>query len=94
MRWANRWVIEPSGYEAYDCLGTCSRHRSYRDILGNLFNPTGGNSNRKYGSKYRTCGISKSGSLPMMYMVENNGVMELKVEEIPNMIAEECSCMQ
>ncbi|KAJ8045415.1 Left-right determination factor 2 [Holothuria leucospilota] len=96
MRWANRWVIEPSGFEAYDCVGTCSHHRSYRDLLSNLFRSgrTGGAGGTSYRNDYRTCGISRSASLPMMYMTENNGVMELKVEEIPNMIAEECSCQR
>ncbi|XP_038079143.1 left-right determination factor 1-like [Patiria miniata] len=82
--WANRWIIEPAGFESYDCTGPCHRtqhrHRTLREVFG--LRP----------GTYQTCGVARFSSLPMMYLIERDGVSELEVQEIPNMIVEGCEC--
>ncbi|XP_072172570.1 left-right determination factor 2-like [Diadema setosum] len=101
LTWTSRWIIEPAGFEAFECMGHCpnSHHRFIRDIFrlpsfGNYpsSSSTAGTAGRP-GSRHRTCGVSRSSSLPMMYLAETeSGTVELKVEEIPNMIVEDCRC--
>ncbi len=96
-QWANRWIIEPAGFEAFDCIGPCKHHRrrgnghrSLRDLfsLPVPFNvPNGPHT-------LDQCGASRSSALPMMYLVERNGVTQLEVSEIPGMIIDECQCQR
>ncbi|XP_072030337.1 left-right determination factor 1-like [Amphiura filiformis] len=88
-QWANRWIIEPAGFEAYDCAGPCNRrngHRRVRDIFSLPLNIPSGP------STLDQCAVARSSALPMMYLVENNGVTQLQVSEIPGMVIEECQC--
>nr|XP_054758095.1 left-right determination factor 2-like [Lytechinus pictus] len=94
LSWTSRWIIEPAGFEAFDCHGPCHnpRSRHIRDLFSLPFFASG--STRNGGGGRRTCGASRSSSLPMMYLAETaSGTVELKVEEIPNMIVEDCGCL-
>ncbi|XP_033642777.1 left-right determination factor 1-like [Asterias rubens] len=82
--WTNRWIIEPAGFESYDCAGPCQRSHHSRRTLRDVFGLRPGS--------YQTCGVARFSSLPMMYLIERGGVSELEVEEIPNMIVDECEC--
>ncbi|XP_033111344.1 left-right determination factor 1-like [Anneissia japonica] len=82
--WSDRWIIEPQGYDAYECVGPCTNRghvRTGRDLLDLLQRP-----------RTVSCKASKTSPLPMMYLVNRDGVTEIVVESIPNMIIEECKC--
>lgn len=99
LSWTNRWVIEPAGFEAFECYGPCHnpRSRHIRELFRlPFFGSSGSSGPSTTGSGahgHRTCGVSRSSSLPMMYLASTeSGSVELKVEEIPNMIVEDCHC--
>nr|AAS00535.1 antivin/lefty [Paracentrotus lividus] len=98
LSWTSRWIIEPAGFEAFDCYGPCHnpRSRHIRDVFRLPFFGASSSGSSIFGAGsggHRTCGVSRSSSLPMMYLSETpSGTVELKVEEIPNMIVEDCGC--
>nr|BBC77410.1 Lefty [Temnopleurus reevesii] len=96
LSWTSRWIIEPAGFEAFDCFGPCHNPRS-RHIRDLFRLPFFGSTSSGFGagaSSHRTCGVSRSSALPMMYLAQmESGIIELRVEEIPNMIVEDCGCM-
>ncbi|XP_071963408.1 left-right determination factor 1-like [Antedon mediterranea] len=81
--WSDRWIIEPQGYDAFECVGPCTAHRvrNGRDLLDMLRTP-----------RTVSCKPSRTSPLPMMYMVNRDGAAEIVVESIPNMIIQECQC--
>ncbi|KFQ86994.1 Left-right determination factor 2, partial [Phoenicopterus ruber ruber] len=71
-------VIEPAGYRAYLCSGSCLQPPS----------PL-----RRFGYGERTCAVVESSPLPMMYLVKRGNRTEIEAAEFPNMIVEKCSCV-
>ncbi|XP_062429511.1 left-right determination factor 1-like [Rhea pennata] len=78
LTWTQYWVIEPAGYQAYQCSGGCLQP-------GSLL--------RRFGYGERACAVVESSPLPMMYLVKRDNYTEIEVAEFPNMIVEKCSCV-
>ncbi|XP_019404285.1 PREDICTED: left-right determination factor 1-like [Crocodylus porosus] len=78
LTWTQYWIIEPAGYQAYHCMGSCMQPKS---LL------------RRFGYGERTCAIVESSPLPMMYLVKKGNYTEIEVAEFPNMIIEKCGCV-
>ncbi|XP_075450836.1 left-right determination factor 1 [Ascaphus truei] len=77
LTWTQYWIIEPAGYQAFHCVGSCKQPRF----------PV-----RQYGYGERTCAVVESAPLPMMYLVKKGDYTEIEVAEFPNMIVEKCGC--
>ncbi|XP_006005966.1 left-right determination factor 2-like [Latimeria chalumnae] len=77
LTWTQYWIIEPAGYQAFRCVGSCKQPR----------NPI-----MHYGYGERTCTVVESTPLPMMYLVKKGDYTEIEVAEFPNMIVEKCGC--
>ncbi|XP_053163407.1 left-right determination factor 2-like [Hemicordylus capensis] len=78
LTWTQYWIIEPAGYQAYHCVGSCWQPK-------NLL--------RHFGYGERTCAVVESSPLPMMYLVKKGNYTEIEVAEFPNMIVEKCGCI-
>lgn len=78
LAWTQYWIIEPAGYQAYQCSGGCLQPPS----------PL-----RRFGYGERTCAVAESSPLPMMYLVKRGNRTEIEAAEFPNMIVEKCSCV-
>ncbi|NXV33673.1 LFTY2 factor, partial [Rissa tridactyla] len=78
LSWAQYWIIEPAGYQAYRCSGGCLQPPSPLWRFG-------------YGE--RSCTVVGSSPLPMMYLVKRGNRTEIEAAEFPNMIVEKCSCV-
>ncbi|KAM3930845.1 left-right determination factor 1 [Leptodactylus fuscus] len=77
LTWTQYWIIEPVGYNAYRCTGSCRQPHS----------PA-----LKYLYGERTCTVVESAPLPIMYLVKKGDYTEIEVAEFPNMIVERCGC--
>ncbi|XP_016012906.2 left-right determination factor 2 [Rousettus aegyptiacus] len=79
MKWAERWVLEPPGFLAYECVGTCQQPpeplRSKWPFLGP-----------------RQCVASETTSLPMIVSIREGGRTRAQVVSLPNMRVQKCSC--
>uniref|UniRef100_A0A8C5WWF8 TGF-beta family profile domain-containing protein n=1 Tax=Laticauda laticaudata TaxID=8630 RepID=A0A8C5WWF8_LATLA len=78
LTWTQYWIIEPAGYQAYHCMGSCWQPKSLLHHFG-------------YGE--RSCAVVESSPLPMMYLVKKGNYTEIEVAEFPNMIVEKCGCI-
>ncbi|XP_072266402.1 left-right determination factor 1-like [Pyxicephalus adspersus] len=78
LTWTKLWIIEPAGYNAFRCTGTCRQHKS---------------SALKYHYKERICAVVESSPLPVMYLVKKGEYTEIEVAEFPNMIVQKCGCI-
>ncbi|KAM6459337.1 left-right determination factor 2-like isoform 1-T1 [Liasis olivaceus] len=78
LTWTQYWIIEPAGYQAYHCAGSCWQPKNLLHHFG-------------YGE--RTCAVVESSPLPMMYLVKKGNYTEIEVAEFPNMIVEKCGCI-
>lgn len=78
LPWAQHWVIEPAGYQAYRCLGSCLQAPSAL---------------RRFGYGERACAEVESSPLPMMLLVKRGNRTEIEAAEFPNMVIEKCSCV-
>ncbi|ETE58864.1 Left-right determination factor 2, partial [Ophiophagus hannah] len=78
LTWTQYWIIEPAGYQAYHCLGSCRQPKNLLHHFG-------------YGE--RSCAVVESSPLPMMYLVKKGNYTEIEVAEFPNMIVEKCGCI-
>ncbi|CAJ0936926.1 unnamed protein product [Ranitomeya imitator] len=77
LTWTQYWIIEPAGYNAYRCSGSCRQPHSQA---------------LKYSYGERICTVAESSPLPVMYLVKKGDYTEIEVAEFPNMIVERCSC--
>ncbi|XP_072266574.1 left-right determination factor 2-like [Pyxicephalus adspersus] len=77
LTWTKLWIIEPAGYNAFRCTGTCRQPHSHA---------------LKYHYKERICAVVESSPLPVMYLVKKGEYTEIEVAEFPNMIVQKCGC--
>ncbi|XP_062461987.1 left-right determination factor 2-like [Pezoporus occidentalis] len=78
LPWAQHWIIEPAGYQAYRCSGGCLQAPSAL---------------RRFGYGERACAGVESSPLPMMLLVKRGNRTEIEAAEFPNMIIEKCGCV-
>ncbi|NWY74302.1 LFTY2 factor, partial [Erithacus rubecula] len=77
LPWAQHWILEPAGFQAYRCSGSC------------LQPPR---SPRRPGSGQRSCAVAGSSALPIIYLAKRGNHTEIEAAEFPNMVVERCSC--
>ncbi|XP_077148327.1 left-right determination factor 1 [Ranitomeya variabilis] len=77
LTWTQYWIIEPAGYNAYRCSGSCRQPHSQA---------------LQYSYGERICTVAESSPLPVMYLVKKGDYTEIEVAEFPNMIVERCGC--
>ncbi|NXG99122.1 LFTY2 factor, partial [Loxia leucoptera] len=78
LPWAQPWILEPAGFQAYRCSGSC------------LQPPR---APRRPSSGSRSCAVAASSALPIIYLVKRGNHTEIEAAEFPNMIVERCSCV-
>ncbi|XP_057230881.1 left-right determination factor 2-like [Malurus melanocephalus] len=78
LSWAQHWILEPAGYQAFRCSGSCLQPP--RTL-------------RYPGSGQRSCAVAASSALPIIYLVKRGNRTEIEVAEFPNMIVDRCSCV-
>ncbi|KFQ36206.1 Left-right determination factor 2, partial [Mesitornis unicolor] len=78
LAWAQYWIIEPAGYQAYRCSGGCLQPPSP------LWH---------FGYRERSCAVVESSPLPMIYLVKRGNRTEIEAAEFPNMVVEKCGCV-
>nr|XP_025859053.1 left-right determination factor 2 [Vulpes vulpes] len=79
MKWAENWVLEPPGFLAYECVGTCQQPPRPLPFEWPLLGP-------------RQCVPSETTSLPMIVTVKEGGRPRPRVVSLPNMRVQKCSC--
>ncbi|NWW69893.1 LFTY2 factor, partial [Climacteris rufus] len=77
LPWAQPWILEPAGFQAYRCSGSC------------LQPPR---APRRPGPGRRSCVVAASSALPVMYLLRRGNRTEVQAAEFPNMVVESCSC--
>ncbi|NWT18224.1 LFTY2 factor, partial [Vireo altiloquus] len=78
LSWAQHWILEPAGFQAYRCSGSC---RQPPRAL------------RRLASGQRSCAAAGSSALPIIYLVRRGNRTEIEAAEFPNMVVESCSCV-
>ncbi|KAI5179919.1 Left-Right Determination Factor 1 [Manis pentadactyla] len=79
MKWAEHWVLEPPGFLAYECVGTCQQPPEPLTFKWPFLGP-------------RQCIASEMTSLPMIVSVKEGGMLRPQVVSLPNMRVQKCSC--
>ncbi|XP_045673374.1 left-right determination factor 1-like isoform X1 [Phyllostomus hastatus] len=79
MKWAENWVLEPPGFLAYECVGTCRQPPETLTSKWPLLGP-------------RECIASETASLPVIVSMEEGGRRRPQVVSLPNMRVQRCSC--
>ncbi|XP_029087133.1 left-right determination factor 2-like isoform X2 [Monodon monoceros] len=79
MKWAENWVLEPPGFLAYECVGTCQQPPEPLTFKWPFLGP-------------RQCIASETTSLPMIVSIPEEGKPRPQVVSLPNMRVQKCSC--
>ncbi|XP_036211115.1 collagen alpha-1(III) chain-like isoform X1 [Myotis myotis] len=79
MKWAEHWVLEPPGFLAYECVGTCQQPPQALTFKWPFLGP-------------RQCIASETTSLPMIVGIKEGGRLRAQVVSLPNMRVQKCSC--
>ncbi|KAL2770716.1 left-right determination factor 2 isoform 1 preproprotein [Daubentonia madagascariensis] len=79
MKWANNWVLEPPGFLAYECVGTCQQPPEPLTSKWPFLGP-------------RQCIASEMASLPVIVSIKEGGRTRPQVVSLPNMRVQKCSC--
>ncbi|XP_026978140.1 left-right determination factor 2 isoform X2 [Sagmatias obliquidens] len=79
MKWAENWVLEPPGFLAYECVGTCQQPPEPLTFKWPFLGP-------------RQCIASETTSLPMIVSIPEGGKPRPQVVSLPNMRVQKCSC--
>ncbi|KAL4700115.1 hypothetical protein H8957_000028 [Semnopithecus entellus] len=79
MKWAKNWVLEPPGFLAYECVGTCQQPPEALAVKWPFLGP-------------RQCIASETASLPMIVSIKEGGRTRPQVVSLPNMRVQKCSC--
>ncbi|NXY05556.1 LFTY2 factor, partial [Pteruthius melanotis] len=78
LSWAQHWILEPAGFQAYRCSGGCLQPPRPLPLPG---------------SGQRSCAVAGSSALPIIYLVKKGNRTEIQAAEFPDMIVERCSCL-
>ncbi|XP_006871221.1 PREDICTED: left-right determination factor 2 [Chrysochloris asiatica] len=79
MKWAENWVLEPPGFLAYECVGSCRQPQESLTFQWPFLGP-------------RQCIASETASLPMIVSIKEEGRVRPQVVSLPNMRVQKCSC--
>ncbi|NWH63886.1 LFTY2 factor, partial [Geococcyx californianus] len=78
LAWTQPWIIEPAGYQAYQCVGGCLQAPRLLQHFA-------------YGK--RACAAVETAPLPVMYLIKRGNRTEVEAAEFSNMIIKKCSCV-
>ncbi|XP_030743655.1 left-right determination factor 2 isoform X2 [Echinops telfairi] len=79
MKWAENWVLEPPGFLAYECVGSCQQSQESLPFQWPFLGP-------------RQCIASETASLPLIVSIQEGGRARPHVVSLPNMRVQKCSC--
>ncbi|XP_023586700.1 left-right determination factor 2-like isoform X2 [Trichechus manatus latirostris] len=79
MKWAENWVLEPPGFLAYECVGSCQQPQESLTFQWPFLGP-------------RQCIASETASLPMIVSIKEGGGARPQVVSLPNLRVRKCSC--
>ncbi|XP_069340615.1 left-right determination factor 2 isoform X1 [Eulemur rufifrons] len=79
MKWAENWVLEPPGFLAYECVGTCLQPPDPLASQWPFLGP-------------RQCIPSEMASLPVIVSIKEGGRTRSQAVSLPNMRVQKCSC--
>ncbi|EHB06355.1 Left-right determination factor 2 [Heterocephalus glaber] len=79
MKWAENWVLEPPGFLAYECVGSCLQPPEHLTFTWPFVGP-------------RQCIASETAALPMIVSIKEGGRTRSQVVSLPNMRVQRCSC--
>ncbi|XP_020027113.2 left-right determination factor 2-like [Castor canadensis] len=79
VKWAENWVLEPPGFLAYECVGSCLQPPEPLTFQWPFLGP-------------RQCIASETASLPMIVTIKEGGRTRPQVVSLPNMRVQKCSC--
>ncbi|XP_037678746.1 left-right determination factor 2 isoform X1 [Choloepus didactylus] len=79
MKWAQNWVLEPPGFLAYECVGTCQQPQESLPFKWPFLGP-------------RQCIASETASLPLIVTTKEGDRTRPQVVSLPNMRVQKCSC--
>ncbi|KFO19697.1 Left-right determination factor 1 [Fukomys damarensis] len=79
MKWAENWVLEPPGFLAYECVGSCLQPPEPLTFKWPFLGP-------------RQCIASETAALPMIVSIKEGGRIRSQVVSLPNMRVQKCSC--
>ncbi|XP_042636361.1 left-right determination factor 2-like, partial [Orycteropus afer afer] len=79
MKWAENWVLEPPGFLAYECVGSCQQSQESLTFQWPFLGP-------------RQCIALETTSLPMIVGIKEGGRARPQVVSLPNMRVQKCTC--
>ncbi|XP_062938949.1 left-right determination factor 2 isoform X2 [Cynocephalus volans] len=79
LEWAQNWVLEPPGFLAYECVGSCLQPPEPLTLKWPFLGP-------------RQCIASEMASLPVIVSVKEGGRTRARVVSLPDMRVQKCSC--
>ncbi|XP_062938945.1 left-right determination factor 2-like isoform X1 [Cynocephalus volans] len=79
LEWAQNWVLEPPGFLAYECVGSCLQPSEPLTFKWPFLGP-------------RQCIASEMASLPVIVSVKEGGRTRARVVSLPDMRVQKCSC--
>ncbi|XP_037667344.1 left-right determination factor 2-like isoform X2 [Choloepus didactylus] len=79
MKWAQNWVLEPPGFLAYECVGTCQQPQESLPFKWPFLGP-------------RQCIASETASLPLIVTTKEGDRTRPQVVSLPNMRVQKCIC--
>ncbi|XP_062066749.1 left-right determination factor 2-like [Lepus europaeus] len=81
MKWAENWILEPPGFVAHECVGSCWQLPEPLSFKWPFLGP-------------RRCIASEMAALPMIVSIQEGGRIRPRVVSLPNMRVKQCSCAQ
>ncbi|XP_008582572.1 PREDICTED: left-right determination factor 2-like [Galeopterus variegatus] len=79
LEWAQNWVLEPPGFLAYECVGSCLQPPEPLTLRWPFLGP-------------RQCIASEMAPLPVIISVKEGGRTRARVVSLPDMRVQKCSC--
>ncbi|XP_053460033.1 left-right determination factor 2 [Nycticebus coucang] len=79
MKWAEHWVLEPPGFLAFECVGTCQQLPEPLTSKWPFLGP-------------RQCIPSEVASLPVIVSIREGDRTRPQVVSLPNMRVQKCDC--
>uniref|UniRef100_A0A5F9C8D7 TGF-beta family profile domain-containing protein n=1 Tax=Oryctolagus cuniculus TaxID=9986 RepID=A0A5F9C8D7_RABIT len=79
MKWAENWILEPPGFVAHECVGSCRQLPEPLSFKWPFLGP-------------RRCIASETAALPMIVSIQEGGRTRPRVVSLPNMRVKQCSC--
>ncbi|XP_068925268.1 left-right determination factor 2-like [Petaurus breviceps papuanus] len=80
FKWTENWILDPPGFKAYDCVGSCQQLKKEHLNFKWPF------------SAQRKCHVTSTAPLPLIVAVREGDKIVTKVVNLHNMKVMQCSC--